>query len=134
MTRSATLIAMLFVFGLTICGCKSRPVLTDPVPVGIAGLDKSKVEGAILEALPNRGWELTGKQGQVITAQNIIRGQYTVVVNIDYSGNEILIKYVDSANLDYAEEDGVQYIHQSYNNWVSYLRQDIAVRIGPLRI
>lgn len=134
MTRSITLFALLFVFCIPLCGCKSRPVLTDPAPVGIAGLDKDKVERAILTALPNRGWEMLEKNGQVMTVQNIIRGQYTVVLNIDYSGDEIKIKYVDSTNLDYAKENGVQYIHQSYNTWVSYLRQDIAAQVGPLRI
>lgn len=135
MTRHLTVFALMFVFCLSVAtGCKSRTTVSDPLPVAIQGLDKSKVEKAIGDALPKRGWEFVEKKGMVITARNIIRGRHTVVVDIDYSGDEVLIKYADSENLEYEEEGGVQYIHKNYNTWVSYLRQDIASAISPLRI
>ena len=49
-------------------------------------------------------------------------------------GDSIKIKYVDSENLDYQKEGDVEYIHKNYNVWTDYLRQDIAVEIGKLRV
>ena len=119
---------------LPLVGCKSRTLVTNPIPISIEGLEKPKVEQAILSALPGRSWEAVEKKGNVITACNLIRGKHIVVVAIDYSGKDIMINYADSTALDYQEEGGVQYIHKNYNTWVSFLRQDIAAKISMLRI
>ncbi|MEM1445048.1 MAG: hypothetical protein AAGF84_03270 [Planctomycetota bacterium] len=111
---------------------RGTPIVSPP-PIDIAGLDKSRVEKAIVGSLPKRGWEYLGKDGQSIDASIFVRGKHTAVIDIDYATDEIFINYADSTNLDYQQVDGVEYIHKNYNKWVGLLRQDIAVSVSSLR-
>ncbi|MGB0766540.1 MAG: hypothetical protein ACPGYV_02385 [Phycisphaeraceae bacterium] len=132
-TFNARLLALLLICLLPMVGCKSRTQVTAPQPIPIEGIEKPKVEGALRTAIPKRGWAVDTKQGQVITASNLIRGRHKVVVDIDYASDAILIQYADSENMDYVKEGDVEYIHKNYNVWVNYLRQDIAAEISTLR-
>jgi len=134
MKQSLLIFSLFCVCCLPLVGCKSRTPLAQPAPISIEGLDKAEVASAVKTAIPKRGWIMEKNEDQVITARNLIRGKHTVVVNVDYSGDAIQIKYVDSANLEYQKEGGVEYIHKNYNVWTDYLRQDIAVEIGKLRV
>ncbi|MEM8494828.1 MAG: hypothetical protein AAF663_05525 [Planctomycetota bacterium] len=108
-------------------------LIESPPPIDITGLEKSRVEKAIVGSLPKRGWEYLGKQGQTIDASIFVRGKHTAVISIDYGSDEILIDYVDSTNLDYQQVGDLEYIHKNYNTWVGLLRQDIAVSVSSLR-
>jgi hypothetical protein len=134
MKKSLLILTLFCMCCLPAVGCKSRNLLVQTAPISIEGLDKTKVENAIKAAIPRRGWIMEKNEGQVIRARNLIRGKHTVVIDVDYSGDAIKIEYVESQNLDYQKEGDVEYIHKNYNVWTDYLRQDIAVEIGRLRV
>ncbi|NMM80844.1 hypothetical protein B2J86_07850 [Acidovorax sp. SRB_14] len=49
--------------------------------------------------------------------------QVTIAVNYDESGYEI--EYIDSVNLNFAQEDGIRKIHPNYNRWIRNLIKKI---------
>lgn len=133
MTRKLPLFFFLIVaMHLALVGCKSAPVMVQPEGIDISGMDKSKVESAIRAALDSRGFIYEGQKNQVIkTTWN--KGRHSATWGIDYSGDEVVIEYVNSTELSYYEEGGQQYIHRTYNSWTNTLRADISREIGKLR-
>ena len=56
-----------------------------------------------------------------------------MVVSITYS-DQVVIRYKDSANLDYAVQNGTPIIHRGYNQRVQRLAKLIGVQLALARI
>ncbi|WP_222705770.1 hypothetical protein [Salidesulfovibrio onnuriiensis] len=131
--RRNTLIACMILCCLTLfalAGCKSKPVMNvhDALVPQSSGshLTMQQVEKTILEAGAGRGWVMQVKQPGVILGEITVRGKHHATIKITYNEDNYNIDYVNSRNLDYKNGK----IHRSYNNWITYLDQDIRSKLS----
>ena len=103
--------------------------LYNPEPIAVGKATLAQVRSAVRTALVKRGWgfkeETPNKMRAVL---NIRRHQATV--DIEYGTAEgIRIKYKDSVELRYNNEDGVESIHRNYNSWIQNLERDMRTEL-----
>jgi len=125
MVRARFAALLLIPLAFMLMGASKIP-LVDPDPIAVpAGLKADDVSKAIKAGIASRtGWTVTKEApGQIEATLNV--RQHMLKVNIPYSTSSVAIKYVDSANLDYAEKKGVKVIHPKWNNWTRNLLSDI---------
>lgn len=102
--------------------------LVEPEPVAVpAGLDQAKVAKAIKLALLGRKWVITKEQPGYIEGTLTAR-KHVLTVGLTYGRNEVTLKYVDSAELNYREDGGTRYIHKKYTNWTHNVMSDLKAR------
>jgi hypothetical protein len=99
-------------------------VYVDPVPVP-AGLEQAKVVKVIKLALVGRNWTVSKEEPGYIEGTLNLR-KHMVKVGISYGRTEVKFKYVDSAEMNYRERDGAEYIHPNYYKWLNNVRSDIS--------
>ena len=134
MVRSR-LLALLLVPMAFLLMAASSVSLTDPEPLAVpAGLMLDQVAKAVKTGVASRtGWTVTKEdKGQIEATLNV--RQHMLKVNIPYSTSSVAIKYVDSANLDYAEKKGVKVIHPKWNNWTRNLLSDIQRELSVVAV
>jgi len=121
---TALLLAPLLVIALA-----AAAVLTDPEPIDVPdGLAPKAIDKAIRLGALQRGWIISERApGQLEATLNIRSHQAKVAVEFD--SERVVLRYLSSSNLDYAEKKGVRYIHANYEKWVRNLRQDIATQL-----
>lgn len=117
---------------LLLAACRTAPVYNihdAAIPsYGDKQLTMKQIEGAIVRAGTDRGWDMnTVKPGLIVATLNIRAHQ--AVVNITYDQHEYSIDYKSSRNLKYNGED----IHSNYNRWVKYLRQSINSQVTSVQ-
>jgi hypothetical protein len=115
-----------------LAACVRQAQINNFVNLPVAGansgpLAPDKVKSVILEACKNRGWVAREIAPGLISASLTARS-HSAQIEIPYSGSSYSIIYKNSANLKYNAEK--QTIHNQYNNWVIYLRQDIDVALA----
>ena len=126
-SRVRAVVATLTVLLLT--GCPRTAILYQPPPVSFQPLPARDVEAAIFEGCSRRGWVPTKIQDGVIEATLHLR-THVAVVQIDYSRDSFVVKYVRSDNLNYRRRsDGSEVIHPNFNSWVKNLTHDITVAL-----
>jgi len=134
MVRSRLLALLLVPMAFLLMAASSVP-LTDPEPLSVpAGLTLDQVAKAVKTGVASRtGWTVTKEdKGQIEATLNV--RQHMLKVNIPYSTSSVAIKYVDSANLDYAEKKGVKVIHPKWNNWTRNLLSDIQRELSVVAV
>ena len=70
-----------------------------------------------------RGWVFTDTGPGRMTGKLVVRS-HTLVIDLAYETGKYTLKYVDSTNLDYKDEDGKKTIHRSYTGWNNNLMND----------
>lgn len=104
--------------------------LVDPAPVRVAnGLSVEQVQQDIRRALAGRGWTVSQERPGAIEASLFLR-VHEARIGIAYDAAQLQIRYLDSANLEYEEDDGVRYIHGNYLGWIGFLVQDMQAGFG----
>lgn len=111
------------VLALTIAAYQNPQVLNvEQAEITRTDLTFADVQRGILAAGPKPSWMM-----QVVAPGHIVathtRSSYSATVDIFFASNTRSILHKDSQNLEY--EDGT--IHGTYNRWVQYLKQDIAL-------
>lgn len=98
----------------------------DPAPIEVAnGLSIEGVRKSIKVALVSRDWVISEDTGNKITA-NYGKKDWSVTITIAYGLRQVAIKYADSSNLDYEQnDDGSREIHPNYSKWIANLVMDI---------
>jgi hypothetical protein len=122
MVRTRWLSLLLIPLAFALMGAAA---LVDPPPIAVpAKLTAKDVSKAIRAAIVTRGWVAAKDEKGVIDAILNVRS-HEVKVAIQYDPKQVLIKYVDSKNLDYDEKGGTRHIHKKYNQWIGNMVGDI---------
>jgi hypothetical protein len=120
---------ILVVLALGTAACQHPAVVdVEQAPLNApASASLADIERGILAAGTKRGWLMRPvAPGHIVATHS--RGPHSATVDIFFDRKNYSIVYKDSTNLDY--EDGK--IHGTYNRWVDYLRQDIALYMQTL--
>ena len=117
-----TKISLIAVAAMLLVSCHKYVNKTNDQPIP-AGLSKTQVSEAIVEAGNVRGWKMNDNGTGVLTAKLVYKGEEFVMVQIPYSTSNYSIKYVDSQGLDYDATTGA--IDKDYNNWITTLNNQI---------
>jgi len=125
MFRSRFLLVLLLPLLLLTMAFRQSP-LVDPAPVAVpAGLTDVQVSKAVKAALLGRGWTVAGEQPGSVNA-SLSRDEWVAKIRVDYTTQQVQIRYVDSTNLKYeVKRDGTRLIHTNYMNWMKFLHDDI---------
>jgi hypothetical protein len=118
-----------FIVALGTAACQHPEVVNvDRAPLNApASASLKDVERAILSAGTKRAWVMRVEApGHIVAAHT--RGAHSATVDIFFNTETYSIVYKDSSNLDY--ENGR--IHGTYNRWVEYLKQDIALSVQTI--
>src|SRR5262245_10174820 len=108
MVRTRLLALLLIPLAFALMGATA---LIEPPPIPVpAKLTVKDVSKAIRAAIVQRGWVAAKDDKGVIDAILNVRS-HEVKVAITYDPKQVLIKYVDSKNLDYEEKNGTRKIH-----------------------
>lgn len=128
MQRMVPLWVGLIALGMLV-GCRGTELIDpEPITVDKPGVD---VRGAIMRALPNRGWWVESESPGAIIATVTVRGKHKVTVNITYTPSEVRIKYHSSEHMKYhVSSTGRREIHKNYMTWVSLLRSEISSELS----
>ncbi len=110
-----------FLLTLVLVGCgRVQPVLNvEDTPVGVE-LTQEQVKDVIKRAATERGWIVTEKSANELSAKILVRS-HSAEVSIPYNEKFYSIIYVTSSNLKATEGK----IHRNYNRWVNNLNVDI---------
>jgi hypothetical protein len=109
------------------CGHRSR-ALYEPGTI-VASEYRGDVKQGIRQALFDFGWFVeSDRPGEIIARQT--KGDIQARVKVLYSGRKITVKYLDSMNLNYSNEEGFETIHSRYNTWVRNLEKRIYQLLG----
>jgi hypothetical protein len=102
---------------------------SEPMPlIGLSKPLSSQFELAVISAQANTPWTLVGKEPGRMLMQ-LQQKRHRLLVAVEYDANSYRIRYMDSDNLNYHEEDGQAYIHPRYLDWVRQLRLEINAQI-----
>ncbi len=112
-------IALCLVTALTAC----RSVLLADPPQTAGGATQEQSRTAIIRALGDLRYSVDEESPGRIRAR-LQRNAWAMIVDITYD-KAIRIRYADSMGLDYAVENDVAYIHQSYNSRAAALQKEI---------
>jgi hypothetical protein len=119
----------IFILALGVAACQHPEVVNvDRAPLNAPpSATLNDIERAILNAGTKRGWLMRAEApGHIVATHS--RGSHSATVDIFFDTQTYSIMYKDSANLDYG--DGR--IHGTYNRWVEYLKQDIALYVQTI--
>lgn len=124
MKMHSKLIVIIAVIMLSACASR-QAALNDPAPIPVpAGLGMGEVKDAIISAMSNRGWVVNRDERGLLVADLHLRDHFARL-NIQYDTDEVVVRYDESRNLDYAVVDGERMIHTNYNSWILNLTGDI---------
>lgn len=123
---------------LFLIACKRQPIGTFgySIPQGTtySQVTDKKMHDAIISGLQDCGWKYSETSQNVINASLIMNGKHTVFVIIPYTSSHYDIKYKDSAYMKYKiKDDGTEYIHKAYNQWVSTLNRSIQAYVMSIK-
>jgi hypothetical protein len=105
--------------------------LQDHVQVSFTGSPSQDiVREAILTVGKSHGWSAAQQSPGKMRMTNVIRGTFTVVVDVTYSSTGMQVDYVSSENLNYKLKNNVPWIHPKYNKWVQTLMQETATNVS----
>jgi hypothetical protein len=122
MVRTRLLALFLIPIAFALMGAS---LLVDPPAISVpAKLTAKDVSKAIRAAIVQRGWVAAKDDKGVIDAILNVRS-HEVKVAIQYDPKQVVIKYIDSKNLDYEEKNGTRKIHKKYNQWIGNMVGDI---------
>ncbi len=92
--------------------------LVEPAPVAVTtGLKADQVARALKIAFAERGWMVTKEEPGRMEATLNLR-KHMLKVEAKYDAQQVTFGYLDSAELDYEEKNGVKYIHRKYEGWM----------------
>lgn len=125
MFRTRCLLVLLLPLLLLTMAFRQSP-LVDPAPIAVpAGLTDVQVGKAVKAALLGRGWTVAGEHPGSVDG-SLSRDNWIAKIRVDYSVQQVHIRYVDSTNLKYEiKRDGTRLIHSNYMNWMKFLHDDI---------
>lgn len=88
------------------------------------------VQKIITESAHRYNWDILGNKPGLLQLSYGRTGRWAVKVNVQYSGSEYVIKYVESFGLGYEiDKDGKAEIHRNYNRWINNLHTEIEHRL-----
>lgn len=125
MLRSRFLLVLLLPLLLLTMAFRQSP-LVDPAPIHVpSGLTDVQVSKAVKAALLGRGWTVAGEQAGSVDA-SLSRDNWVAKIRVDYTTQQVQIRYVDSTHLKYeVKRDGTRLIHSNYMGWMQFLSGDI---------
>jgi hypothetical protein len=88
-------------------------------------LTSAQIESVIRQALIKQKWSIQSMHPGSIHARLRVRS-HTADIQVAYDDKFIHIRYLSSTNLLHKEENGTQYVHRAYNNWVKKAETHIA--------
>ena len=123
-------LVMLFLLLPAIALARNAPLMDPPALNVPAGLTAPTVEKAIRAGLASRGWTVESAQPGSLVGSLLVRGKHLVKVTITYSASTIVMKYLDSTNMDYEATDGSPKIHPQYMKWTGTAMRDISLALN----
>ena len=87
-------------------------------------LSAEQVRKAVITGASRSRWAASAQPGNTVRV-TYNRGGHIAVADVVYSAKSYSIRYVDSTNLNYAQEAGKPVIHPNYNKWIGSLKQGI---------
>ncbi|MCP3925582.1 MAG: hypothetical protein GY714_23685 [Desulfobacterales bacterium] len=116
---------------LSFISCQALYVpLKKEMPFNINSNSKADVEEAIRKSFIARGWAFKKKKGENFAAILNVR-KHEIKVNISYTEDNIIFKYVSSKNMNFGinpfaeinptANTKTKYIHKNYQMWVDSL-------------
>jgi hypothetical protein len=136
MSKKFFILSVFMILALAMAsGCMRQAALQNLTAMPVMGLNgqslsQAKVREAILAGVNARGWVARELTPGVITATLTVRA-HRAEVDIPYDGKSYSIVYKSSSNLDYNAAE--QTIHNQYNNWILYLKEDIDIRLAGMQ-
>ena len=126
--RSFAVLALLALLSFN-AGARSAP-FEDPAPISVTGgMSIEGVRKSVKVALIGRNWVISEDTGNKITA-SYAKKDWSATIVVAYGLREISIKYADSTNLDFSQnEDGTREVHPNYSKWIANLVMDISKNI-----
>jgi hypothetical protein len=110
---------------LSLYGCGSSKVLTDPPMITSSGMaDPTYVRAAVLSGMARRRWVAERDDPGVVLAR-FDHGGHQARVWVRYDASNVVIQYADSTNLNFRLINNTPYIHKAYNKWVLVLSREI---------
>jgi hypothetical protein len=103
---------------------RQKPVYNPTIAIQ-GELTSAQIESAIRQALIKQKWSIQSMHPGSIHARLRVRS-HTADIQISYDDKFIHIQYLSSINLLHKEENGTQYVHRAYNNWVKNAETHIA--------
>ncbi|MBW8466399.1 hypothetical protein [Acidovorax sp.] len=91
-------------------------------------LDARQMRDRIVAGGQALGWAVIREEQGLVELRYDKQGKHQVTVAVRYDPSGYKIDYVDSFNLNYAEQSGVRKIHPNYNRWILNLIK----YIGPV--
>jgi hypothetical protein len=124
--RWALVLCLALIPSLSYAAQRAVPMV-EPAPIAIPqGVTDDQAAKVIKIALLQRSWLVSAESpGQIEGTLNL--RQHQLRETFAYGNGQIVIKYVDSHELEFREEAGVRYIHPKFHNWNANLVQDINV-------
>ena len=119
----------IFVLALGVAACQHPQVYNvEQAPLNApASASLKQIQQAILSAGTKRGWMMrVAEPGHIVATHS--RGSHSATVDVFFNTQTYSITYNASTDLDY---DGER-IHGTYNRWVEYLKQDIALAMQTI--
>ena len=123
---------LVLALALPLAACFRQAQLKNLVDQPVAGsrnqtLTSAQVKKVILDACQKRGWVARELSPGRISA-TLDNRSHRAQIEITFNGSRYSILYKDSLNLKYDPSNNT--IHNQYNNWVDYLRQDIEIGLA----
>lgn len=93
----------------------ARPILStgDRAPT----LDEVRAAIARAVARAPSGWSITARTQDSVRAR-FEKGEHWFVVELAFAETTYAVKYIDSAQMNFSEENGTRMIHPNYNRWL----------------
>lgn len=101
-----------------------------------ARLTPEQVKTAFLNAGRLRKWTLTETAPNQLVGQLHVRNKHTIMIDINYTGEQYSVTYKDSINMKYGMKEmedsdtAVPVIHPFYNNWVNELLDSVRMELS----
>lgn len=122
---AAALAAAVLLAGAPAAQASAQPMIeTDRQVLAIRGADPAagdvSMHRVILEGAGLHDWRVVGDEPGRVTLR-VATGTHSATVAVPYDADGFQIRYVASADMDYALADGHPVIHPRYNKWVTDL-------------
>lgn len=101
-----------------------RSEIEDAVVHVPAGRTPDDVAAAVRAAFDRRNWTVVS-QDSSHAVMSFEGSRYTVRVEVQYPGSDIVIRYLDSTKLDYLEQRGKRYVNSRYHRWINAIAEDL---------
>jgi hypothetical protein len=90
-----------------------------------------EIRRAFMVGGARRGWTFADAGPGKMTLTVVVR-THTLVMDLAYEDGKYSLKYKDSIDLDYREQDGKRTIHRNYVNWNNNLMNDARAELMRL--